>query len=144
MNCFSSFMTFWTMLFPNELGISAHILAHVFDSVSRQHHEVWASQFLFLQGLWNMIPPSGACPYGCINWSLAQAQQQPSMGLSQSFPSKRAGKARQELGFHFTVQKRSVPGYSCLSLVKRPHLESGTRTHPGGKKSSDGSVYQFC
>ena len=43
-------------------------------------------------------------------------------------------------GFHFTVQKRPVPGSSGASLAKRPHLESGTETHPGGKKSAGGSV----
>ena len=30
-----------------QVGNSTHILAHVFNSVSRQHHEVWASQFPF-------------------------------------------------------------------------------------------------
>ena len=41
MNYFSRFMAFWTRLFPSELEIQ-HILAHLFNSVSRQHHEVWA------------------------------------------------------------------------------------------------------
>ena len=67
--------------------------AHVFNSISRQHHEVWSSQFPFLHSLREVIPPSEACLYGHINWSLAQAQQQSSMGLSQSFPPKRSGKA---------------------------------------------------
>ena len=58
-----------------------------------------------------MIPPSEACLYCHINWSLMQAQQQSSMGLSQSFPSKRGGKTRLWTGFHFTVQKRPVPGF---------------------------------
>ena len=29
------------------VGISAHILAHVFNSASREQHEVWASHFPF-------------------------------------------------------------------------------------------------
>ena len=53
-----------------------------------------------------MIPPSEACLYGHINWSLVQAQRQSSMSLSQSFPSKRDGKTRPQTGYHFTVQKR--------------------------------------
>ena len=57
-----------------------------------------------------------------------------SMGLSQSFPSKRGGKARPWIGFHFTVQKRSVPGSSVQPLAKRPHLETGNEAHPSGKK----------
>ena len=69
-----------------QVGNSAGILVHVFNSVSRQHHEVWASQFPFLHSLRDVIPPSEACQYGHINWSLAQAQQQSSIGLSQSFP----------------------------------------------------------
>ena len=66
------------------------------------------------------------------------------MGLSQSFPPKRGGKARPQTGFQFTVQKRpmpgSVPGTSGASLPKWPHLESGNKAHPSGKKSADGSV----
>ena len=88
-----------------------------------------------------MIPPSEACLYGHINWSLAQAH---SVGLSQSFPPKRGGKARPWTGFQFTVQKRpmsgSVPGTSGASLLKRPHLESGNEAHPSDKKSTGGSV----
>ena len=87
-----------------------------------------------------MVPPCEACLYGSINWSLAQAQQQSSIGLSQIFLSKRDGKSRSQTEFHFTVQKRPVPGSSCASLAKRHHLESGTETCPGGKKSAGGSV----
>ena len=58
-------------------------LAHLFNSVSRQHHEVWASQFPFLHSLKEVIPPSEACLYGHINWSPAQAHF---VVLSQSFP----------------------------------------------------------
>ena len=88
-----------------------------------------------------MIPPGEACLYGCINWSLVQAH---SVGLSQSFPPKRGGKARPWTGFHFTVQKRpmsgSVPGTNGASLPQRPHLESENEAHPSGKKSAGGSV----
>ena len=91
-----------------------------------------------------MIPLSEACLYGCINWSLAQAHHQSSVGLSQSFPPKRGGKARPWTGFHFTVQKRPmsgfVPGTSGTSLAKRPHLECGNEAHLSGKKSACGSV----
>ena len=116
----------------------------MFNSVSRQHHEAWASQFPFLHSLRDVkesqIPPSEACLYGCINWSLAQAQQQSSMGLSQSFPPKRAGKTRPRTGFHFMVQNRPVPGSSGPTLAKRPHLERGNEAHPSGKKSAGGNV----
>ena len=124
-----------------QVGNSAHILANLFNSVSRQHHEVWASQFPFLHSLKEVIPPSEACLYGHINLSLAQAH---SVGLSQSFPPKSSAKARQQTGFQFAVQKRPmswfVPGTSGASLPKRPHLESGTEAHPSGKKSTGGSV----
>ena len=124
-----------------QVGNSAHILAHLFNSVSRHHCEVWASQFPFLHSLKEVIPPSEACLYGCINWSLAQAY---SVGLSQSFPLKSGGKARLWTGFQFTVQKRpmsgSVPGTSGASLPKWPHLESGNEAHLHGKKSAGGTV----
>ena len=79
-----------------------------------------------------------------MNLSLVQAQQQSPMALSQSFPSKRGGKARPPTGFHLMVQKRpvpvSVPGSSGPPLAKRPHLETGNEAHPSGKKSAGGSV----
>ena len=107
----------------------------MFNSVSRQHGEVWASQFPFLHSLKEVIASSEACLYGHINWSLAQAH---SVGLSQSFPPKRGGKARPWTGFQFTVQKRpmsgSVLGTSGASLPKWPHLESGNEACPHGKK----------
>ena len=124
-----------------QVGNSAYILAYLFRAVSRQHHEVWASQFPFLHSLRDVIPPSEACLYGHINWSLAHAH---SVGLSQSFPLRRGGKARPWTGFQFTVQKRpmsgSVPGTSGASLPKRPHLESGNEAHLSGKKSAGGTV----
>ena len=58
----------------------------------------------------------------------------------KSFPPKRGGKTRPQTGFHFTVQKRPVPGSSGPSLAKRPHLESGNEAHPSGKKSAGGNV----
>ena len=119
----------------------ACILAYLFNSVSRQHCEVWASQFPFLHSLREVIPPSEACLYGHINWSLAQTC---SVGLSQSFPPRRGGEARPQTGFQFTVQKRpisgSVQGTSGASLPKRPHMQSGNEAHPSGKKSASGSV----
>ena len=88
-----------------QVGNSAHILAHVFNSASRQFCGVWASQFPFLHGLKDVVPSSEACLYGYISWSLAQAQQQSSMGLSQSFPLREVAK----------------PGHgpSSISLCKR-------------------------
>ena len=46
---------------------SAHILAHLFNSVSRQHYEVWALQLPFLHSLKEVIPPREVCLYGHIN-----------------------------------------------------------------------------
>ena len=127
-----------------QVGNSACILAYPFTSVSRQHYEVWVSQFPFLHILRDVIPPSEACLYGCINWSLAQTHHQSSVGLSQYFPPKRGGKAGPWTGFHFTVQKRHVsgpvPGPSGAFLAKRPHLECGNEVCPSGKKSAGGSV----
>ena len=43
-----------------------------------------------------LFPPSKACLYGHINWSLAQAEQQSSLGLSQSATSLRGGRPKIE------------------------------------------------
>ena len=69
-----------------------------------------------------MVPPSEACLYDHINWSVAQAQQKSSMG------------------FHFNVQKRPVTEFSGASLAKRPYLERKIEACPGGRKSPGGSV----
>ena len=122
----------------------ACILAYLYNSVSRQRCEVWASQFPFLHSLRDVIPASEACLHGHINWSLAQAHHQSSVALSQSFPPKRGGKTRPQTGFHFTVQKRPMSGSVCgpsgASLAKRPHMECGNEAYPSGKKSAGGSV----
>ena len=123
-NCFSRHETFWSVLFPVSWELSSYF-STVFNSVSRQHHEVWASQFPFLHCLRDVIPPSDACLYGHINWSLVQAQQQSSIGLSQPFTPKRGGKARPWDWVPFHSKKRPVPGSLGASLAKRPHLESG-------------------
>ena len=41
-----------------QAGNSAHILAHVFNSVTRQHIEVCTSWFPFLRSLRDVIPSS--------------------------------------------------------------------------------------
>ena len=41
--------------------LDSAVLAHVFNSVSRQHCEVWASQFPFLHSFRDVIPPSETC-----------------------------------------------------------------------------------
>ena len=56
---------------PKQVGNSACILTYLFNSVSRQCHEVWTSQFPFLHGLRDVIPPSEACLYGHINLSVS-------------------------------------------------------------------------
>ena len=44
-----------------ELLLKIHdILAYLFNSLSRQHCEVWASMFPFLHSLRDVIPPSEA------------------------------------------------------------------------------------
>ena len=124
----------------NWVGNTAHILEHVFNSASKQHHEDWASQFPFLHSLKAMIPPSEACLYGHIHWSLVQAHQKSSMGLSQSFPPMRGGEAIPKTGLHFNIQMRPMQESSDASLVKRPHLENMTEAHQGGTISSGGDV----
>ena len=58
-----------------QVGDTAHILVCLSNSASRQCHEVCASQFPFLHNFKDTAPPSDACLYGHINWSLSQTQQ---------------------------------------------------------------------
>ena len=93
-----------------------------------------------LYSLKDMVPPSEVGICGHINWSLAQALQQFSLGLSQSFPAEGGGKVIPKSGFHFKMQKRPVLELSGTSLAKRPHMESRTVACQGGRMSTGGSV----
>ena len=96
-----------------QVGNSACILAHLFNSVSWQHREVWASQFPFLHSLKEVVPPSEACLYGHINWSLVQAH---SVGLSQSFPPKGVARPDHRLGSSSQYRRDLCQGL-CQGLV---------------------------
>ena len=63
-----------------------------------------------------------------------------SMGLSQSFPSKRGGHDQATDWVPFHGAEETLPGSSGPYLAKRPHLESGNEAHASGKKSADGNV----
>ena len=60
-----------------QVGNSACILVHVFNFAYRQCHDILASQFHFLHGLQDVVPPSEACLYGHINWSLDRLSKSP-------------------------------------------------------------------
>ena len=66
-------------------------------------------------------PPSEACLYGHINWSLVQAQQQSSLDLFESSISMRGGRTRPWAGFQFNVQKQPMAESSGGSVAKRPY-----------------------
>ena len=59
----------------------------------------WASLYPIPHNFLGSFPPSEACLYGHINWSLAQTQQQTSFGLSQSSISVIGGRTRPGLKY---------------------------------------------
>ena len=81
------------------VGNMACILTYLFNSVSWQHCEVWDFWFPFLHNIKNLILFSEAFLYGYINWSLAQAHQQSSLGLSQFSTCMRGARAKPKAGF---------------------------------------------
>ena len=97
------------------VGNTAHILAYLFYFASKQHHEVWASKFPFLQSIKDTVPPSEACLYGYISWSLTQACQQSSLGLSQSSTSVKVSGPNQRIGLGLMYRSDL-----CQSLVVIP------------------------
>ena len=115
---------------------SSH-LAYLFNSISRQHCEVWALQFSFLHSLREVIYPSESCLYGHINWSLTQTH---SVGLSQSFPPKRGGQGQTTDWVPKGPVSGSVPGIVGHLCLRGLTLESGNEAHLSGKKSAGGSV----
>ena len=99
--------------------ILGRILAYLFNSVSRQYHEVWASQFPFLHSLRDVIPPSGACLYGHINWSLAQGSPPVFCGSMSVFSPKRGwqGQAMDWVPFYSTEETCVQVARSLLVAV---------------------------
>ena len=79
------FMMFWTMLCLCWLGHSSFSCLFLFC-----FQEVLGGLGITLPLLYNFkdsVPPSEACLYDHIKWSLAKVQQQSSLGLSQSATS---------------------------------------------------------
>ena len=66
-----------------------------------------------------------------------QAQQQSSLGLSESSTSERVGRTRPRAGFQFNVQKQPLTGSSGSSVAKKHH--SDTRSSEW-QKSFDGDA----
>ena len=89
----------------------------------------------FFAILRTLVPPCSSL-YGHIDWSLAQAQQQSSLGFSQSVTSVRGGRTRLRAGFHFSVQKQPVAESSGGCVGSRPYSDHGTESHQSGRKSS--------
>ena len=82
------------------------------------------------------VPPSEAYLYGHINWSLTQAYQQSSLGLSQMLTSVRCGRANQKLGSGLMFYNWPVLESGATSFRKKSHL--GIRT-----ESNEGAVSQL-
>ena len=87
------------------------------------------------------VPPSEACLYGCISWSLAQAQahHQFSLGLSESSISVRGERAKPWVVLWFNVQKWPVSESDGASLAKKPHIDPKFDGHQCDRKSSGGA-----
>ena len=94
--------------------------------------------FLTVSGMWFLLVRL-AC-MGVLTGLWHRLSHSLSWVCLSLFLLRGGGKSRPKTGFHFTVQKRPVPGSSGASLAKRPHLESGNEAHQSGKKSVGGSV----
>ena len=76
-----------------------------------------------------MVPPSKACLYGIIYWSLTESWQ-----VFHGLVS--GGNARPKTELHFNVEKRHLPQFSDASLAKRPQWRVGCRKSTGGSVSA--------
>ena len=118
-----------------QVGNTVHILANLFISASSQHYDFWAFQYPFLHNIKDSIPPSEACLYGQINWLLAQADQQSTLGLSKCSALMRVVSTKPKSSFQFNVQKQPMPDSRGASLAKKPHLDTNPDSHQGSRKS---------
>ena len=120
---------------------STCILAHLFNSVSRQCCEVWASQFPCLHSLKEVFL---LVRLVCMALLLGLWYRLILWVCLSLFLLRGVARLDHELGPNSQYRRRPlsgcVPGTSGASLPKRPHLESGTEAHLSGKKSAGGSV----
>ena len=103
----------------------------------------WASQIPFLHNIKKSVPPSEACLYGCISWSLAQFHQPSLFELSQFSTSMRGARAKPKAGFEFNVQKQPVAVSGGASLAKKPQLDAKSDSHQGRRKSAGGASTRY-
>ena len=138
MNYFSGFMAFWSRLFQASGKFSMYF-AHLFNSVSRQCHEVWTSQFPFLHSLKEVIPPvSMTVLIGLWHRLILWVCLSP-------FLLKGVARSDHRLGSN-SQYRRDLCWGLCQGLVKRaslpkqPPLGSGNEAHLHGKTSVGGTV----
>ena len=133
-------MTFWTMLCPNDLGtpfIFLHMCLILFPG-SIVRSGLHSSLFFTVSRMWFLLVRLACMAVSTGLWH--RLNNSPSRVCLSLFHLREVAKPMPWPRFHFTLQKRPVPGSSGASLAKRPHLESGTGTCPGGKKSAGGSA----
>ena len=99
-----------------RVGNTACISTFLFYFASRQHCEVWVLQFPFFSSIKDNDPLRKACFYVCISCNVAQVEQCPSSGLSQSLTSVQGSKA--------SVQKWPALDSGGTSLVKKCHFDT--------------------
>ena len=118
------------------VGNTTYVLAHLFNTASRQYQDIWASQCSFLYNVHDTVPHIEACLYGHFNWPLVQAIHQPSLGLSQSSDFMRCARVKPKDRFMFNVQvcPLLVSGGTILAL--KPYLNTRTESHQNGRKSA--------
>ena len=122
-----------------KIGNIACVTAYLFNSASRQYHDVWASQFLFLHIIHGTVPPTVTCLYGHISWSPVQAHYKSLLGLSQYLPFMRCAMAKPKARFMLNIQKWPISVYGGGFLALKTHLDTRNESHQGGRKS--GGMY---
>ena len=80
--------------------------------------------------------PTEACLYGCINCCLAHAQQQSSLGLSQSSTCMRDGRTRSRATFQLNVLYSLCQECNWGSVAEKPHSDTVLESHQSGRKTS--------
>ena len=115
-------MTFWTVLCLNRLVIQLVFWHISLNSASRQHHEVWASQFPFhnmLQILFLLVSLAfTVTPTGL--WH--KLTRHPHLDCHRPQPSMMGARTKPNAAFRFNVQKWPMLEYSDAFLA--PHLET--------------------
>ena len=125
----------------SQVGNTAQCLVYLFNYASRQHHEVWDSQFPFFTTLRKLfiLVLLVRLVFMVTSPGPDTASATISLGSSQSSTFIRSGRAKPKARLRFNVKKWPVLESDSASFAKQPCLNTWTESYQDAEKSAGGA-----